>query len=95
MRRCVPAASRSRPLARVRRLAVDVHHQRLQLLLEEDVVVRAAEPPLVAELVERDAAHRTGLLVQLGQLFGGLADGKLLGQRPAIVGAELARPSLA
>ncbi len=50
-------------------------------LLEADVVVRAAQPALAAELVERDAADRAGLLVELGQLLGRLADGHLLGQR--------------
>ncbi len=47
--------------------------------LEADVVVRAAQPPLAAELVEGDPADRAGLLIQLGQLLGRLADGHLLG----------------
>ena len=46
----------ARALAHVLRLAVDVQDQRFQLLLEADVVVRAAQPPLAAELVKRDAA---------------------------------------
>ncbi len=65
-------------LAHVLRLAVDVHDQRFQLLLEGHVVVRAAQPALAAELVERDAADRAGLLVELGQFFGRLPDGHLL-----------------
>ena len=48
-----------------------------------NVVVRAAQPALVAELVKRDAAHRAGLLVELGQLLGRLPDGQLLGQHAA------------
>ncbi len=47
--------------------------------LKADVVVRAAQPALAAELEERDPADRAGLLIDLGQLLGGLADGHLLG----------------
>ncbi len=60
------------------RLAVNIHDQRLQLGLEGHVIVGAAEPALAAELVKRDPAHRTGLLVEMGQFFGRLADGHLL-----------------
>ena len=70
-----------RHLADVPRLAVDVQEQRLQLRGEADVVVRAAEPALLAELQERDAAHRAGPLVEPGQLLGRLADGQMLGQQ--------------
>ena len=70
----LPPAERLRPLAHVLRFAVDVQDQRLQLGLEADVIVRAAQPALAAELVEGDAADRAGLLVQLGQLLGRLAD---------------------
>jgi hypothetical protein len=45
-----------------------------------DVVVGAAKSAVIAKLVERDAAHRTRALVELGQLFGRLADGQLMGQ---------------
>ena len=76
----LPLGGATRPLADVLRLAVDVHDQRLQLGLEADVVVRAAQPPLAAELVERDAAYRASLLVQPGQLFRRLTDRHLLRQ---------------
>ena len=66
-------------LADVLVLAVDIEDQRLQLALEADVVVRTAQPALVAELVEGDPADRAGLLIQLRQLLGGLTDGHLLG----------------
>ena len=49
--------------------------QRLQLLLEADIVVRAAQAALVAEFEERDAANRAGLLVEPGQLLGRLPHG--------------------
>src|SRR5947207_4006983 len=64
------------------RLAVDISDQWLQLFFEAHVVVRAAEPPLVAELVKRNPADRAGPLVEPGQLFGSLADGQLLRQCP-------------
>ena len=66
--------------------AVDVQDQRLQLGLEADVVVRASQSPLVAELVERDSADRAGLLIQSIQLVGGLAQ-LVLGQHAAGGGA--------
>ena len=45
---------------------MNVHDQRLQLGLEGDVIVRAAQAALAAELVKRDPADRTGLLVEAG-----------------------------
>ena len=42
----LPPAGAVRPLAHVLRLAVDVDDQRLQLGLEADVIVRAAQPAL-------------------------------------------------
>ena len=58
--------------------------------LEADVVVRAAEPALVAELVKRDAADRAGPLVEPGQFLGRLADGQLLGQHAGHAGSDRA-----
>ena len=58
---------------------MNVEDQRFQLRLEAKVVVRAAETPLAAELVEGDSANRACLLVQLLQVLGGLADRHLLG----------------
>ena len=66
------------PLAHVLQFAVDIEDQRLQLVLKAHVIVRAAQPALAAEIVERDPAHRAGLLVQLGQLLGRLPHGHLL-----------------
>ena len=71
-------------LADVFRLAVNIHDQRFQLGLEGHVIVRTAEAALAAEFVKSDPAHRTGLLVEVGQFFGRLPDGHLLhllGQR--------------
>ena len=69
-----------RTLAHVLQFAVDVQDQRFELRLEANVIVRAAQPALAAELVKRDAAHRAGLLIELRQFLGGLADGHLMGQ---------------
>ena len=60
------------------RLAVNIHDQRLQLGLEGHIIVRAAQAALAAEFVKSDPAHRTGLLVEVGQFFGRLPDGHLL-----------------
>ena len=54
--------------------AVDVGNQRLEFLLEMDVVVRAAQPSLIAKLEEGDSAHRARLLVEEGEFVGSLAD---------------------
>ena len=56
--RSVLPGDRSGRLPTCSQLAVDVHDQRFQLLLKADVIVRAAQPPLVAELEERDPADR-------------------------------------
>ena len=84
-RRCPPACPRG-PLADVLASRRECWRSAAQLFLETDVVVRAAQPALVAELVERDAAHRARPLIELGQLFGRLAELQLLGQhvRPAL-----------
>ena len=55
--------------------------------VEAHVVVRAAEPALLAELKKRDAAHRARPLVEPRQLLGRLADGQVLANSPAIVGS--------
>jgi hypothetical protein len=59
-------------------LVVNADDQRFELSLEEDVVVRAAQPALAAELVEGDSADRARLLIQAGQFLGGLADRHLI-----------------
>ena len=81
-----------RTLAHVLDLPVDVEDQRLQLALEAHVVVRAAQPSLAAELVERDAADRAGLLIQPRQFLGRLADGHLLGHLLRQHGGHARRP---
>ena len=40
--------------------------------------MRAAQAALAAEFVKSDPAHRTGLLVEVGQFLGRLPDGHLL-----------------
>src|SRR5262249_27315432 len=64
-----------RGLADVPGLAVDVLQQRGQLLAELLVVVRAAQPPRVAEVHELDAAD-LALAVHHGRLVGFLAAGR-------------------
>ena len=56
---------------------MDVRNQRLQFLGELHVVMWAAQPPLIAELEKRDAAHVAGFLVQCRELVGRLADAQL------------------
>ncbi len=76
----LPIGRLARMLAHVRQFAVDVHNQRIERVLETNVIVGAAQAPLAAELVKSNAAYRARLLIQLGQLFGGLADGHLVRQ---------------
>ena len=63
-----------------------VDQQRFQFLREAHVIVRATEPTLMTKLIERDAAHRASLLVQLGQILGRLSDCQLLSERASQVG---------
>ncbi len=69
-------------LARVPGLVVDVLEQRHQLVAEDLVVVRTAQPARVAELQERDLADRADLLVGRRRLAerARTADDQLLGQ---------------
>src|SRR4029079_6088885 len=59
----------ARPLADMLRLAVNICNQGRQLLLEEYVIVRAAEATLISELIEGDTACRAGPLIELRQLL--------------------------
>src|SRR6185312_3404762 len=71
-------------LADVGAFAVNVQDQGVEFLLKADVVVRAAQPALIAELEKRDPADRAGLLVEPGQFLRRAAD-QLLGQGPGQV----------
>jgi len=70
----------ARPLADVLGLAVNIRDQGRQLLLEEHIIMRAAEAALIAEFIERNATGRTGPLIELRQLLGRLAKLQLLRQ---------------
>jgi len=63
-----------RPPASMLGCAVDVRNQRFQFLFELNIVVRAAQPALISEFEERDAAHLAGPLVEDCQFIGGLTD---------------------
>src|SRR5262249_60241314 len=65
----------ARALAAVARLAVDVFQEGGQLVAELDVVVRAAQPPGVAEVDELDAADLALAVHQLRLAEVVLADG--------------------
>src|SRR5262245_1153885 len=59
------------------RFAVDIRDERRQLLFKVDIVMGAAEPALITELVEGNAADGARALVELGQFLRGLAELKL------------------
>mgnify|MGYP003340474870 CR=1 FL=1 len=63
---------------------MDVGDEGLELALELDVVVRAAEPPLIAELEEGDAAHVAAALVEGGEVVGDLPHAQRRRERPSL-----------
>jgi hypothetical protein len=69
-------------LADVTGLIVDVHQQRLKLLLKEDIVVWATETPMFAKFQIGDATDGASPLVEPCQLVGRLAHGEMLRQQP-------------
>jgi hypothetical protein len=75
--------------ADVASFAVDVDEQGLQLVGEADVVVRAAEAALLAELKESDAADGAGAFVEAGEFFGRFADGQMLREQAGHGGQRL------
>src|SRR4051812_26304608 len=70
------ARAEFRHFADVTRLAMDVEQQRLELIGEADIVVRAAEAALLAKLEEGNAADRAGALVEASELLGGFTNGQ-------------------
>jgi hypothetical protein len=61
--------------------AMDIQKEGLQFGAKTHVIVRAAEPTLLAKLEERNAADRASPLVEPSQLFGRLADRQMLCQQ--------------
>jgi hypothetical protein len=63
------------------RFAMDIHKQRFQVLGEANVIVRATETSLLAELEKCHAADRAGALIEPGEFFRRFTNGQMLGQQ--------------